>query len=313
MLTLESLLTGLSCQVSFFRMSFVSISDLSFQQVESIFINSDFFKSKNVNPLLSDIVVANVFFEPSTRTRMSFEMAALRLGAKSILFNGKVGSSLEKEESYIDTVLNIAAMKPNMMVIRSNDELNLEDVKTQIDVPVINAGWGTKGHPTQALLDIATLRANDRPISREKILFVGDIKHSRVVSSHIELAKILNYEIAFCGPEVFLPTGTSFKVFNNLKEGLSWATSAIFLRFQKERHQPNTGVAVKTSAYQLNLETLKFVKNDCFIMHPGPVNWGVEMTEDVLKDSRSLILDQVNQGVYVRMALIYLVAKGELA
>ncbi|MBL7545494.1 MAG: aspartate carbamoyltransferase catalytic subunit [Bdellovibrionaceae bacterium] len=293
-------------------MSFVSISDLSLQQVESIFINSDFFKTKNANPLLSDVVVANVFFEPSTRTRMSFEMAALRLGAKSILFNGKIGSSLEKEETYIDTVLNIAAMKPDMMVIRSNDELSFTDLKDQIDVPVINAGWGTKGHPTQALLDIATLRAKNRPIAREKILFIGDIKHSRVVSSHLELAKILNYEVAFCGPETFLPPNTSVKVFSSLKDGLAWATAAIFLRFQKERHQPNSGAPVATSPYQLNVETLKLVKNECVIMHPGPVNWGVEMTEDVLKDPRCLILDQVNQGVYVRMALIYLVAKREL-
>jgi aspartate carbamoyltransferase catalytic subunit len=293
-------------------MSVVSLSDLSFQQVESAFINSDFFKTKNVNPLLSDTIVANVFFEPSTRTRMSFEMAAMRLGAKSILFNGKIGSSLEKEETYIDTVLNIAAMKPNIMVIRCNDELNLETLKKEIDVPIINAGWGTKGHPTQALLDMGTLRAKDRLIAREKVLFVGDIKHSRVVASHLELASILNYEMAFCGPDNFLPANAKMPVFKTLKEGLAWATTVIFLRFQKERHQPNSGVQVQSNAFQLNAETIKFLKPESLFMHPGPVNWGVEMTEDVLKDPRCLILDQVNQGVYMRMALIYLVSKGEL-
>lgn len=293
-------------------MSVVSISDLSLQQVESVFINSDFFKTKKANPLLSDVVVANVFFEPSTRTRMSFEMAAFRLGAKSILFNGRIGSSLEKEETYIDTVLNIAAMKPDMMVIRCNDELNLSALKSEINIPIINAGWGTKGHPTQALLDIGTVRAKDRVIANERVLFVGDIKHSRVVSSHLELSSILDYQVGFCGDAAFLPQESTVTVFNNLKDGLAWATTVIFLRFQKERHQPNSGPAVKSNAFQLNKETLKWVKGDCLIMHPGPVNWGVEMTEDVLKDSRCLILDQVNQGVYTRMALTYLVAKREL-
>jgi aspartate carbamoyltransferase catalytic subunit len=309
---LESLLTGRFRTVSFFMMSVVSISDLSLHQVESVFINSDFFKNKKVNPLLSDVVVANVFFEPSTRTRMSFEMAAFRLGAKSILFNGRIGSSLEKEETYIDTVLNIAAMSPDMMVIRCSDELNLANLKKEISVPIVNAGWGTKGHPTQALLDIGTIRAKDRAISGERILFVGDIKHSRVVSSHLELASILNYQVGFCGPAEFLPQGSSSTVFNSLKEGLVWATTVIFLRFQKERHQPNSGAPVKTNSFQLNSETLKWVNANCLIMHPGPVNWGVEMTEDVLKDSRCLILDQVNQGVYTRMAITYLVAKKEL-
>lgn len=304
-------------------MSVVSLSDLTLQQVESTFINSDFFKAKNVNPLLSDIVVANVFFEPSTRTRMSFEMATLRLGAKSILFNGKIGTSLEKEETLSDTVLNIAAMKPDIMVIRCGDDLNLRAVQKDIDIPIINAGWGTQGHPTQALLDIATLRSKGRNTAHERILFVGDIKHSRVVASHRELAAVLKYEIAFCGPTSLMPMDSKVPIFKSLSEGLAWATTVIFLRFQKERHQlggahaeggslQEVNHSPKPSEFQLNKETLKLLKNDAYFMHPGPVNWGVEMTNDVLNDSRCLILNQVNHGVYMRMALIYLVSKREL-
>lgn len=292
-------------------MSVVSLSDLTLQQVESAFINSDFFKTKNVNPLLSDTIVANIFFEPSTRTRMSFEMATMRLGAKSILFSGKAGTSLEKEETYIDTLLNIAAMKPNIMVVRCGEEVDLKALTKQIDIPIINAGWGAQGHPSQALLDIATLRSKDKHLSHEKVLFVGDIKHSRVVSSHLELASILKYEVAFCGPDAYMPANSKIPVFSSLKEGMAWATTVIFLRFQKERHQAS-GETIKTESFQLNKETLKFLKNDSLFLHPGPVNWGVEMTEDVLKDPRCMILDQVNHGVYIRMALIYLVAKGEL-
>ncbi len=294
-------------------MSVISLANLTLQQVEATFINSDFFKSKNVNPLLSEVIVANVFFEPSTRTRMSFEMAALRLGAKSILFNGKVGSSLEKDESFTDTVLNIGAMKPNIMIIRCGNDLDLHSLSKQVGIPMINAGWGSKGHPTQALLDIATLKAKDKQLSHEKILFVGDIKHSRVVASHLELSSHLGYQIAFCGPADFIPSDAKIPVFSSLKDGMAWATTVYFLRVQKERHQEdNKERTKKTAAFQLNSESLKFLKPDNLFMHPGPVNWGVEMTNDVLKDSRCLILDQVNQGVYMRMALIYLVSKGQL-
>jgi aspartate carbamoyltransferase catalytic subunit len=292
-------------------MSVVSLSELTLQQVESVFINSDFFKTKNVNPLLSETIVANIFFEASTRTRMSFEMATMRLGAKSILFSGKMGTSLEKDESYLDTLLNIAAMKPNMMVLRCGDDVDLRTIAQQIDIPVINAGWGAKGHPSQALLDIATLRSKDKRMEKERVLFVGDIKHSRVVSSHLELASIMKYEVAFCGPIAYMPTNSKVPVFSTLKEGMAWATTVNFLRVQKERHQMG-GESVKTEPFQLNAETLKYLKSDSLFLHPGPVNWGVEMTEDVLKDPRCMILDQVNHGVYIRMALIYMVSKGEL-
>lgn len=293
-------------------MSVISLSDLTLQQIESTFINSDFFKSKNVNPLLSDIVVANIFFEPSTRTRISFELAAHRLGAKTILLSGKSGSSLEKDESVVDTVLNVAAMKPDLLVIRCGDDLDLQAIHSQIGIPIINGGWGAKGHPTQALLDIATLKSRNRVIRHEKILFVGDIKHSRVVASHLELKNHLSYEVAFCGPADFLPTNSKIPVFNNLKEGMAWATTVYFLRVQKERHQDTGSNSVKLESFQLNSETIKSLKSDSLVMHPGPVNWGVEMTNDILSDSRSLIMEQVNHGVFIRMALIYLVVKGEL-
>lgn len=303
---------NLANKLIFTSMSVISLSDLTLQQIESTFINSDFFKSKNVNPPLSELVVAHIFFEPSTRTRMSFEMATFRLGARSVLLSGKSGSSLEKDESVADTVLNIGAMKPNVIVIRSGDDLDMRDMQKRTGIPILNAGWGAKGHPSQALLDIATLRARDRVIEKEKILFVGDIKHSRVVSSHLELAEKLNYEVAFCGPPSFLPASSKVKVFATLKEGMAWATTVYFLRVQKERHQPEGQRNETLESYQLNASSLKNLKSDALFMHPGPVNWGVEMTSDVVNDSRCLVLDQVNQGVYMRMALIYLVAKGDL-
>lgn len=286
-------------------MSFLSVSNFHLDQIENLFRNAVFFKTKEVKPKLENKIISLLFFEPSTRTRMSFEMAAMRLGARINLLNGKQGTSLEKEETQEDTVRNVAAMKPDLLVIRCNDDLNLQQMSQEIKVPILNAGWGTQGHPTQALLDILTIKENGKYLPQEKILFVGDVKHSRVVSSHIELAKILGYEIAFCGPQEMMPVNSKVKCFETLKEGLSWATCIYSLRMQLERHAQKFSLEEMIQSYQVNKESLAAWKKEGLILHPGPVNYGIELSTDVMKDPRNVILNQVEHGVLVRMALIY--------
>ncbi|MCB0369691.1 MAG: aspartate carbamoyltransferase catalytic subunit [Bdellovibrionales bacterium] len=293
-------------------MSILSVSNFTAEQLENIFRIAVFFKTKEVKPKLDNKVISLVFFEPSTRTRMSFEMAASRLGARFNLLNGKVGTSLEKDETLEDTIKNIAAMKPDVMVVRCNDELNLENMAAEVTPPIINAGWGTKGHPTQALLDLMTIKEARQEARAERILFVGDVKHSRVVSSHIQLAEILGYEIAFCAPQEMIPKDTRVKYFAELSEGLSWATCVYSLRMQFERHHEKLSTQEFISKYQINEERLASWKKDGLILHPGPVNYGIELSHAVSKDSRNQILKQVEYGVLVRMALIYYLLKENL-
>ncbi|MBN8536038.1 MAG: aspartate carbamoyltransferase catalytic subunit [Deltaproteobacteria bacterium] len=286
-------------------MSFLSVRNFTAEQVENLFTDAIFFKTKEAKPKLENKVISLIFFEPSTRTRISFEMAALRLGAKVSLLNGKVGTSLEKDETPEDTIKNIAAMKPDLLVIRANDNVNLNQMINEVSPPIINAGWGTKGHPTQALLDILTIKDSNRNIENEKILFVGDIRHSRVVSSHLELAKILGYKIAFCAPKEMIPENSSQVYFDNLKDGLDWASSVYSLRMQIERHTEKYSLNNISTQFQINNKSLKGWKKDGLILHPGPVNYGIELAEEILIDSRNIILKQVQYGVLIRMALIY--------
>lgn len=286
-------------------MSFLSVSQLNAEQIENLYSTARFFKTKEVKPKLDDKVISLLFFEPSTRTRMSFEIAALRLGARTHLLSGKAGTSLEKEESQEDTVKNVAAMRPDLLVVRCDDELNLNQLAEDCAMPIINAGWGKKEHPTQALLDILTLQDHVKDIQKEKILFVGDIKHSRVVASHIELAKTLGYEIAFCAPAEMLPPAAKVPVFENLKQGLAWATCVYSLRLQFERHEKKISFQDIIEKFQINSKVLEGWNRQGFILHPGPVNYGIELANEITKDPRNLILKQVENGVLLRMALIY--------
>ncbi len=293
--------------------SLIQIKDLTPAQIKSVFSLARDFKNHTYQVSERPQVVALVFFEASTRTRMSFEMAALRTGRKTILFDTGKGTSLEKGESFVDTMMNIASMGPDLLVVRAPDELDLLKVSQKISIPILNAGWGKKEHPTQALLDMITLlgkRAGD--LKQERLLFVGDVKHSRVVGSHIQLSQILNYEIGFCGPSEFMPQSdeassnqySKIKYFNKLEEGLNWATSLMLLRVQKERHAASFNLEDYMQNYSLDAERLKRLKKDQWILHPGPVNQGVEMSEVAYSDERSLILEQVSNGVAVRAALL---------
>lgn len=245
---------------------------------------------------------AFLFFEASTRTRMSFELAAHRLGFNIISLEGSKGSSIEKGETLLDTVLNVAAMKPDFMVIRSGDDLDLNNLN--LGFPIINAGWGKVEHPSQALLDVLTLKQKWGNLSGKKVLILGDSRYSRVVGSHVELAKKLDYEVRFFGPEQMLRERSHF---TDLHEALSWCDAVMALRVQKERHQEELEYSDK---YALTPESLKSLKANSWILHPGPMNYGVEVFNGILNEPRSLILKQVENGVYVRMSIISQLLKG---
>ncbi|MFZ3228717.1 MAG: aspartate carbamoyltransferase catalytic subunit [Pseudobdellovibrio sp.] len=298
------------------KSSLINLSLYSKNKIESLFesslqlkflnklVKSDFKKQQHANGQTA----ALLFFEPSTRTRFSFEAACIRAGYHPMVLDGGIGTSLEKGETITDTILNIEAMRPHFFVIRCNNELNLQQISDSISVPVINAGWGLQGHPTQALLDTLTLFEKWKSLDNKKILFIGDVKHSRVVASHFELAIKLNYQIGICAPTEFLPssnTNTRFQHFDKLQQGLEWADAVMALRVQKERHDGSPfDVQNYRENFGLNLAALSSLNKDAFIMHPGPINYGIEIEHSISKDSRSLILQQVENGVFLRESLI---------
>ncbi|HEX7676387.1 MAG TPA: aspartate carbamoyltransferase catalytic subunit [Bdellovibrio sp.] len=255
---------------------------------------------------------ALLFFEASTRTRMSFETASARLGIYPLLLDVKSGTSLEKGETLEDTVLNVAAMNPSYLVIRCGDDLNLSEMAKKVSMPILNAGWGKKGHPTQALLDAYTIRKHLGTCEGQRLLIVGDVRHSRVAASHFELAKKLGYEVAVCGPVDFLPEKTSLKVFSNLHEGLQWATVAMALRVQLERHAMKYSLTDYREQFGFTSKNLESLSDNALIMHPGPINQGTELDSDVLQDPRCQVLNQVSNGVLIRQAILYSVLEGEL-
>jgi aspartate carbamoyltransferase catalytic subunit len=253
---------------------------------------------------LKDKTAALIFFEASTRTRVSFEQACYREGIMPSLMIGKSSSSLEKGETYLDTILNIAAMGPDVLVIRCGYELNLHTVAKKISQPILNGGWGVTGHPTQALLDIRTLLKQGMNFSDIKLLIVGDVRHSRVASSHFELAQKMGYDVAVCCPESLSPQ-KDVKRFNDLQDGLEWANSVMVLRFQFERHTQKAEASENLLDFRLGLSELKKWKNQGWLMHPGPVNYGVELKLDVEQYQNNLILKQVESGVWIRRACLH--------
>lgn len=296
------------------KSSLISLSQFSKKNIELLFSESLLLKTnfKNKKPeALGPLpeqkkTAALLFFEASTRTRFSFEAACVRAGYHPMVLDSSRGTSLEKGESISDTIFNIEAMRPEFFVIRASSSVELDKIEKQLSVPVINAGWGSVGHPTQALLDALTLYEKWQTLENKKILFVGDIKHSRVVASHFELAKILNYQIGLCAPENFLPDMLQVSQrFESLNEGLKWADAVMVLRVQKERHDDHIfNLDSYRKNYGLNLDSIKNVKAEAWIMHPGPINYGVELEQNILSDKRSLIIQQVENGVFLREAII---------
>jgi aspartate carbamoyltransferase catalytic subunit len=266
----------------------------------------DFSRSSPVVPLL--------FFEPSTRTRISFEMAAAQLGLSTIRFDDLHSTSLEKGETVEDSILNVAAMDPAIIVIRGGDTLDLLSISRQINCPIINAGWGKKGHPTQALLDLAVIKNEFSHLEGKKVLVIGDLKHSRVFASHSEVAAKLGLTVMTCSPKAWAPTTAGVFHSEDLDEVLPQADVVMALRVQLERHrQMDVGFQADTyrEKYGITDSRLARLGPQTIILHPGPVNQGVEIDASVFQDSRCRIYKQVSAGVKIRKLILQKILTGE--
>jgi len=293
----------------------LGIKYLKEEDIHLIFKTADHFKEVINRPIkkvpsLRDITIANLFFENSTRTKLSFELAEKRLSADVINFSTS-HSSLSKGETLIDTVKNILAMKVDIVVMRHPNPGAALFLSKNVDACIINAGDGTHEHPSQALLDVFSIKEKLGDIKGKKIAIVGDILHSRVALSNIFALKMLGAEVRLCGPKSLIPKhihslGVSFST--NFIETLKWCDAVNMLRIQNERMDSNYFPSNReySQLYGLNRNKLKLIKKEIFILHPGPINRGVEITSDVADSENAIILDQVENGVAVRMALIYL-------
>ena len=300
--------------MSFQSRHFISLKNLKSQDAYFLFDKADELIPKTK---YSDKNACLLFFEPSTRTQISFELALRDCGVHAITFNAET-SSLKKGETVLDTLLNLEAMGFDLFIVRhgySNE--SLVELSKQIRTPIINAGEGTSGHPTQALLDCYTILKERKKLEGERVLFVGDIKHSRVVQSNVELMNTLGVEVGFCAPDVFMPKSEEgARRFTTLEKGMEWATVLISLRTQFERHtemgsasnsllsQEMHDKSSFVKNYSLNLERLKNWKKDGIIMHPGPFNREVEIASEIISDPRVCIYKQVSNGRKIRRALI---------
>ena len=265
-------------------------------------------------PTLRGKLVAHLFFEPSTRTRLSFERAAKILSAEVFNFTARM-SSVEKGETLFDTVLNLKAMGVDLFVIRHPMAGAPHFVAQNVATRVINAGDGFHAHPTQALLDMLTVREKKGTLSGLKVAIIGDIRHSRVAHSNICGFRKLGSEVYVSGPATMLPPereALGARVCYRLEEALSGADVVMALRVQKERHGRALFPSLREYAreFGLNAKRLSLAKEDCLLMHPGPINWGVELHPELENDPRNVILDQVTNGVAVRMALLVLLLGG---
>ena len=293
------------------------IRDLTKEDIELIFKTTDSFKQVINRPIkkvpsLRDITVANLFFENSTRTKLSFELAEKRLSADIVNFSAS-GSSVKKGESLLDTVNNILSMKVDMVVMRHPNPGAAHYLSQRIKAKVINAGDGTHEHPTQALLDAYSIREQLGPIEGKKVVIVGDILHSRVALSNIYCLQKLGAEVMVCGPTTLIPKHMEelgVHVSHNLREALEWCDVANMLRIQLERQDIRFFPSIReyTMLFGLTKEILDSLSKKIVVMHPGPINRGVEISSEVADSDQSIILNQVENGVAVRMAVIYLLA-----
>jgi aspartate carbamoyltransferase catalytic subunit len=293
------------------------IKDLTRQDIELIFTTADSFKDVINRPIkkvpsLRDITIANLFFENSTRTRLSFELAEKRLSADVVNFSA-ASSSVKKGETLVDTVNNILSMKVDMVVMRHPNPGAAKFLSERIGARVVNAGDGTHEHPTQALLDAYSIRERLGEVEGKKVVIVGDILHSRVALSNIYCLQKLGAEVMVCGPTTLIPKyihELGVKVEHNLRKALEWCDVANMLRIQLERQEIKYFPSLREYSMQFGLtkEILDSLPKEIVVMHPGPINRGVEITSDVADSKQSIILQQVENGVAVRMAVIYLLA-----
>ncbi len=295
----------------------LGIKQINEADIQRIFETADNFKAVINRPIkkvpsLRDITIANLFFENSTRTRVSFELAEKRLSADVVNFSSS-SSSVSKGETLIDTVKNILSMKVDMVVMRHPKPGAHLFLSKHIDAQIINAGDGTHEHPTQALLDAFSIREKLGEVSGKKIVIVGDILHSRVALSNILCLQKLGAEVMVCGPTTLIPKyidQLGVKVEHNLDKALAWCDVANMLRIQLERQDIKYFPSLREYSlqYGLDMERLNRLDKQITIMHPGPINRGVEISSDVADSEHSIILQQVENGVAVRMAVLYLLA-----
>lgn len=301
------------------RKDLISIEDLAKSEIETIFAQADVFKptlnSREKHDSLHGYTVVNLFLEPSTRTRTAFEVSAKRLGADVISITGSA-SSLVKGETLRDTALNIRALNADMIVMRHSAAGAAAYLSRVLDIPVVNAGDGAHAHPTQALLDAFTLRERfGADLRGRRVTILGDILFSRVARSNIHCLTKLGVEVTLAGPTTLVPesfaTYPGVRVVHDLQEALRDADAVMLLRIQHERqtttHFPSLGEY--TSVFGLNRERAGWLKPDAIIMHPGPINRGVEVESEIADGPRSVILEQVHNGIAVRMAVLHLCAQ----
>ncbi len=295
----------------------LGIKYINKNDIDLIFETADQFKEVINRPIkkvpsLRDITIANIFFENSTRTKLSFELAQKRLSADVISFSA-AQSSVKKGETLIDTVNNILSMKVDMVVMRHSRPGAANFLSRNVKASIVNAGDGAHEYPTQALLDSFSIRERLGEVGGKKVVIVGDVLHSRVALSNIFALQMQGAEVMVCGPKTLIPryiTDLGVKYEPNLRKALEWCDVANMLRVQNERLDVNYFPSTREYAqqYGVDKELLDSLNKEIVIMHPGPINRGVEITSDVADSQQSVILDQVENGVAVRMAVIYLLA-----
>ena len=295
----------------------LGINDLTKSDIDLIFKTADSFKEvinrpiKKV-PTLRDITIANLFFENSTRTRLSFELAEKRLSADLVNFTAG-NSSLKKGETLVDTANNILSMKVDILVMRHPRSGAAKFLSEKTNTVIINAGDGTHEHPTQALLDCYSIKEKLGEIEGKNVVLIGDIKHSRVALSNIFALQKLGAKVMVCGPTTLIPKyikDLGVEVSHDMVKALKWCDVANVLRIQLERQDIQYFPSIREYAqqFQVNKETLQNIQKPITILHPGPINRGVEITSEIADSDNSIILNQVENGVAVRMAIIYLLA-----
>lgn len=295
----------------------LGIKDLTKADIDLIFSTADEFKDVINRPIkkvpsLRDITIANLFFENSTRTKLSFELAEKRLSADVINFSSG-SSSVKKGETLVDTVNNILSMKVDMLVMRHPNPGAHQFLSRNVDAKIVNAGDGAHEHPTQALLDSYSIREKLGEVAGKKVVIVGDVLHSRVALSNIYALKKQGAQVMICGPATLIPkyiSSLGVLVEHNLQKALDWCDVANMLRIQLERQDSKFFPSIReyTMQYGLTMEHLNGLNSEILVMHPGPINRGVEITSEVADSNQSIILNQVENGVAIRMASLYLLA-----
>jgi len=301
--------------VSFTRKDLLGLEDLKASEIHSILDLAESFKEINLRPIkkvptLRGKTIINLFYEPSTRTKMSFDIAAKRLSADTYSISTKT-SSMVKGETLLDTVKNLEAMNPDAIVIRHSASGAPHWLASRLDLSIINAGDGMHEHPTQALLDMLTIRQHKGKLDGLTVAIIGDISHSRVARSNIWGLSKMGANVIVCGPPTMIPKDIDrmpTEVTYNVEEVISYADVLMILRLQKERQKDVLLPSLReySRLYGITPERLTKAKQDVLIMHPGPINRGVEISPEVADGPYSVILEQVNNGVAVRMAILYL-------